>query len=107
MLASEVLRKAAERYRRGDGWTTGTHARDAQGNSLVHPLAGLATTWCCIGMISRCGDDPYIINQARIMFANRLKAGYVSDWNDAPGRTKDQVIEKLETVAGQLEAEGK
>lgn len=95
-----------------EGWTTRYNARDADDNDCP-PTSERAKSFCALGAITRyqyeSGD--YL---GRNLIETRLRelVGYgygfdsIAEYNDHPGRTKDQVIRDLKTAEGELIAEG-
>ncbi len=92
MTAAEVARKAADLLKR-DGW--------CQGRS-----EGPNGERCLVAALSVAGWRSTRMAWRRVFEAIRQEAGAPSltDWNDTPGRTADEVIALLRQVATELEA---
>ena len=93
MKTSEVLRAA--RAKIVQGWTQGAFARDAEGRST--PWQGdEAVCWCAMGAIGCVGPDHDDIAESVLIALQRAigPTGYtaISHFNDADGRTKDDVL---------------
>lgn len=96
MKAYEVL----ENY----GWVQGTEARDRDGND-VPPLDDQAVCFCLQGAIRRStgGDnefEKFRISNEKVQTVLNGKLGPAVpgttwEWNDTPGRTKEEVIAVL------------
>lgn len=84
--------KPSEYIRRG--WTTGTYARDAAGKRCdMH--SPRASCWCASAAIILC--IPVDNDALRSFTDSVLSMGFtIAQWNDAPGRTQQEVIEALE-----------
>lgn len=86
MKPSEIL----EQY----GWTQGYFARDKSGMTMPS-MSPYATCFCAVGAIKR-SDFP--TGSSLDVLREHIGAASVEDvyrWNDAPGRTKDEVIAVL------------
>lgn len=94
--AARVLRAAAERIER-DGWS--------QHKSGIGPAPGQ----CCMMVALQRECDRLSVNAwnvARTALERRVRppGGLLSVWNDAPGRTVDEVLEALRGAASDVEA---
>lgn len=109
--AADVLTKAAEIVDRG--WCQHWYAKDAAGNAIgMTPSGALkveAVSFCAVGAIIRAdgGDDfsgyhPYVGYLERA-----IGRAPISEWNDARGRTKGEVIAALHQAAAIALAEAK
>ena len=97
MTVGWVLLGAAARLRHC-GWTQGAYARDAAGTPTGSRMPD-AVCWCLDGALRATADfDVDAADIARDALASALGMS-VTAWNDSPGRTKDEVIAALETVA--------
>lgn len=78
------------------GWTQGCAARDANGNA-VGSLSPDAVKWCLAGARSRAWEDNARregpVNLSEYLLPG--SGGYVN-WNDAPGRTQEEVLAFLD-----------
>jgi len=90
MTPTEILIAAREKIEQG--WTQKTYARSEDGDSVAYNSLD-AVCWCPIGAIvavnrSRAGDRAIeILAEAVEVTTSRL-----TEWNDAPDRTQDEVI---------------
>ena len=87
-----VLREARDLIARG--WTQGTLARDGNGDP-VEPTSDAATCWCSLGAAKAVTkqDLSYGLAWSALLAAlPESHRGYISNWNDARGRTQGQVI---------------
>lgn len=83
------------------GWTQGAFAQDVEG-CIVSPMDPRAVCFCTLGAISKCGDDNY--RAAAVTVSKWLRQNYagvngIVDWNDARGRTKEEVVAALRAAA--------
>jgi hypothetical protein len=96
------------------GWCQGATARDRQGDE-VDPRSGEACAWSAAGAIVATrrtrGDSPVRGHGGDIeafIAANGALAGSLStapdEWNDAPGRTREQVLQAFNRSTALLEA---
>ncbi len=113
MPAQVVLRKVAARYREHHGSWCQHWGRTSDGALIANePTADILarigpTDPCCIDVAIRLiGADyggPVVIEQARRMVYNQLGYDHLPenlfDWNDAEGRTVEEVIAMLEAAA--------
>jgi hypothetical protein len=101
MAPQEVLTKAAELLESSPtAWIQNGIARNAEGAQITsnHPRA---CSWCALGAIAKVQnlpDAPQEYNPAAMLLAYHLKINIV-DWNDAPERTREDVIETLRKAA--------
>ena len=88
MTPTEIL-KEARRLIAEKGWTQGSFARHSNGDP-IGPLGDNAACYCALGAIRKTGNGP---EQVFAVFALADVVGdYVSDWNDDPARTKEEVL---------------
>jgi hypothetical protein len=92
MKPSEII----EKY----GWCQNAAARDSDGMS-IHALSSEATCFCLSGAVQRAfrgGAYPWLVFM--VDTKTFLPRGFTSVivWNDAPGRTKEEVIQLLKSV---------
>lgn len=74
------------------GWCKGEMAYDAKGN-VADPESRNACKWCAAGAIAAIDStNVYMYSEAihEIRKANRI--GFLTEWNDAPGRRKSHVL---------------
>lgn len=93
----DLLRYAATLVMRG--WTQGALAR-AKDGLKCQPEDSTAAEWCAIGAIRRAVDE-LNVRPARWWIGNACRAlrvtinNDVAEWNDAPERTRDEVVNAL------------
>lgn len=94
MKPSEVLRAAATRLET-HGWCQGSLSKDDRR--------------CAKGALNHVGwDGPYLTwLDACEEFLDDVGSRCIADWNDAPGRTAEEVIAQLRRTAERLEGEGR
>lgn len=72
-------------------WTQGVSYRDANGNPVTRELA---SSYCVYGALRTCygkkGYDAACHKVERVL-ENRGYGGFISAWNDRPGRTFEEV----------------
>lgn len=108
MTTKEILEGAAELVKKG--WTQGAYGRDANGS----PDACQAdrVCWCALGAITQVASKDGFGNwDARVALANKIRgqvvsfaslpsyANVIADWNDAEGRTQEEVVDLLLSCA--------
>lgn len=88
LLVDEVGRVllAAADYIEAHGWCQGRVEDDA-GNV------------CAIGGIDKACNGYWIRANTRERFRSYLGRGLISNWNNAPGRTKEEVVHALRSAA--------
>ncbi len=94
--ASRILRQAAALVRRG--WAQDDVALDADG-CTCDPEDPAAVRWCAVGAVDAANDTrPYVSN---VLLELLLEAhvGDAGKWNDAEGRTADEVAAVMVAVA--------
>lgn len=107
--AAAVLERARDIIRTR-GWTRNAIARDSTGMP-VGPINFSACEWCLIGALQRAAYDlraegvdippwevPLAFNAVRNA-TGVLLGGELAHWNDAPARTRDDVIDALDRAA--------
>ena len=87
---TELLTEARARIARG--WTQGASARDVTG-SVTRAWAEEAVCWCAMGAVA-CRDDDWTTAEPAWAALRAAVGGetWVSEWNDAPGRTQADVL---------------
>lgn len=94
MNAKEVLTEAA-RLLRDVGWTQRSLARDS-GGAPTHIGDDAADCFCMVGAVALAGANETGHFQSAIdRLGSILGIGQIADFNDAPGRTKEECIAKL------------
>lgn len=83
------------------GWHQGYYARDEHGERR-QPTDEHAVAFCAIGALERAGNDMPIAAEALAKQALRyaVPGQDVVGFNDAPGRTKAEVLEVFEAAKG-------
>lgn len=99
MTIADVLERAAELLSRPGAWTQGTLFRDAKGKELQVSSAG-KSCFCMAGALVECGG-PW---SAAWSFLDDIlpkadKGNATAAFNDASGRTQDEVVAKLREAA--------
>jgi anti-sigma regulatory factor (Ser/Thr protein kinase) len=100
-LAAAVLARATRRIR--EGWCQHTEARDMAGTP-VEPWSEQAAAWSLLGALVSALDGPVAtpdvplpaLADAMSALATLVDDDSLSGWNDAPGRTQQDVIAVLE-----------
>ena len=91
------------------GWCQGAEARNAAGED-VDEFIGDPVSWCPIGATFAAypGMDGYATREALFGAIDRmLKDDEVSNWNDDPDRTQEEVVAfMLEVEKGVLDEQG-
>ncbi|WNM70270.1 hypothetical protein [Myxococcus phage Mx1] len=89
------------------GWTQGVAARDDEGIP-VPSTSPVATCWCVYGALSRAEDN--LGYQSGAPYAGAVDAiagvsgkSLLAVWNDAPGRTKKEVLDTFQKAIDSLE----
>lgn len=93
ITTSEFLRKAADVLER-DGWCQGTHT-DPYGRRCAFGALQVARAY------SDIRDD----GSLKVYRLLHERTGGVIDWNDAPGRTKQEVLALFRNTADELEVD--
>lgn len=97
------------------GWTQGVYARNSAGNPCL-TTGPDACSFCLFGAIKRAGSAAGLTD-AQIdrldAFAGQVglvtpgvKTSMVASWNDAPGRTKEEVSGFLRLTADKVQQKG-
>lgn len=100
--ASKVLLEAARLVELG--WSRGAHARTVDGQQCA-PTRSDAVSWCPAGAIWRAavrmyGDRSYRVEgEALVRLRSVVAPQAIVNWNDAPGRTVDEVASRLRDAA--------
>jgi hypothetical protein len=102
---AKVLRRAAELV--AQGWCQGHYAEDAEGTG-VGSASPNAVKWCLQGAVHRAASELGVGPSLRRSFAvaRSIDSWDAPAWNDAKGRTADEVESALYAAAAHVEAEG-
>jgi hypothetical protein len=84
------------------GWTQGANARDLQGK-IVDESDEAAVCFCVYGAISRAECCDGYSGSARDLFADANGVYLIDAWNDAPERTKPEVLAAFQKAIDSLE----
>lgn len=79
------------------GWTKGAYARDAE-NVNVDENDPSACSWCIQGALYRAGAGTEMQEAVESAVETLTGAEYIHVFNDAPERTKEEVLELLRGV---------
>lgn len=93
--------KVRELLDRPERWCQGALARDGTTGAECDPHSEFATCWCVLGAVSVCypeHDQHSRAVEAMRLAIYRVKRGQVGIWNDAPGRTFEEVRELVERL---------
>jgi hypothetical protein len=106
--AVRILRGVAELFSAPGTWTPGAWAKDAQGMHLGRPLDDRAVSWCLFGAVRKVrgpGMSPAEdLAIGAVHEALGLRDGEtIAAWEDAPGRTVDDVRHAVTAAAEILE----
>ena len=87
---TELLTEARARIARG--WTQGANARNAAGGVTL-AWAEEAVCWDTMGAVA-CRDDDWTTAEPAWAALRAAVGGetWVAEWNDAPGRTREDVL---------------
>jgi hypothetical protein len=98
-LAERMLSDACELVI--SGWCQGRSAQDEMGRA-IEPSSAFARSWSAAGALERVWRRTLVVDDVSLEAferANLALAAVVKDapqrWNDAPGRTRAQVLEAL------------
>ena len=74
------------------GWTQSMSARDVSGEP-VRPTSPRAVCFCTLGALNRATDDE-LARSDNCMRLLRIAIGclFIHEWNDAHGRTQEEVL---------------
>ncbi len=92
--------KAHELIAKPENWTKCAAARNKNGEP-VFESSPQASSFCMIGAIARCyGPDEFREFVERLVNYLRIRKGAVliSNWNDDPARTHEEVLEVLKEL---------
>ena len=97
--ARDALLKAAKLVRKG--WCQYVCAADKNGDECDY-TSRAAVKFCAVGAYQRAMRDKVPIELSRILESLDLTTTSASYWNDAKGRTAEEVAQKLEAAANAL-----
>jgi hypothetical protein len=107
-VVENVVRDARRRV--ASGWCQGEDARDAAGDSVEFWSAD-ARAWSLLGALvtpshaTPLGEVVVPLAElaaAVVVVAEVLQTQSLKDWNDAPGRTQEQVVSALDVTLDRL-----
>lgn len=85
------------------GWCQGCFAIDSEGKHVL-PDNPSAVAWCLIGATARSVADGTLSSEEEVEIYRAIFMSGISrcqgfiEWNDAPGRTKEEVLALLKEV---------
>lgn len=93
--------KVRELFSDPSKWTQGASGRDSTGSFVLDKDLDKAVCWCLYGAIARCygieGDNAeYYKIRSRVL--SHLHTDTLSEWNDATGRTFEEVKELVDSL---------
>lgn len=99
MKTIDILREA--RALIAKGWAQGAFARDKCGSKVLH-YSPDACAWCLSGALRAAwgGSEEYL--HARNFVVAVIGASCLPTWNDAPDRTKEDVLAALDEVISRV-----
>jgi hypothetical protein len=116
MKPSEILRKAAGILSEPGAWGQGDYARDAKGAIIDtieagDPLPPEAVCFCAAGAIWKAGGKGWSKLDASCLYLQGVLDTHdayepIASWNDAEGRTAEDVVAKMLEAAAKAESEG-
>jgi hypothetical protein len=102
-MSADALHAVAAQIARG--WSQGADARDADGRAV--PLSSdAARAWSPLGAFALLATDGIRtdhVRRALVAFADVIGADSLQAWNDAPGRSREEVLSALEEAIEQIE----
>lgn len=106
MKTSEALQKAKELISTPEKWAQGDIAFDSNGEP-TSALSICAERWCSLGAIVRVdGGVNYTFGNSRRMLSDALSGNKIADWNDATGRTHEEVMDAFDRAIALAISEG-
>lgn len=79
------------------GWTQGVLARDELGHK-VWPTNPDANCWCLLGSMAKCYPQGFTLDDPHDKIRARINSTNIANWNDAPERTKSEVVAVLKEL---------
>ena len=104
----EVLQALRQRIGQPEAWTKGCDARAGGAGVECEPEEGAARAWCLVGALAAvaCGKARTAAYRLLAHLAERSAGpGTLTGWNDAPGRTHDEVLQLVDGAIGQAQME--
>jgi hypothetical protein len=102
-MSADALRAVAAQIERG--WSQGADARDADGRAV--PLrSDAARAWSPLGafaLLATDGIPTRHVRRALVAFADVTGADSLQEWNDAPERSREEVLSALQEAIEQVE----
>lgn len=97
MTYQELAKQMAQFYKyHPDSWTQGAAARDKDGR-IVSIVSIHAAQWCMVGLANKLAPGEFSVRNALYKVVGEVATA--GSFNDTPGRTIEQIIEKLESVS--------
>lgn len=100
-MDAKVLRRAAELI--DQGWCQGALAKTGTGMMLGDPESPLAARWCVTGAFIRARAELDAHGTTAFLKVMAETAPNPAQWNNAPGRTADEVAAALRAAADRCE----
>ena len=106
-IQSDWLRAAKDLISKPEAWTQHTNARDAQGKKIASRNPA-AVCFCGFGALIRVEPEKTVRRDQTYFYLNRMVPGCLDyvEWQDAPERTHDEVMNVFSRAIAQAEAEG-
>ncbi len=86
------------------GWTQEWFARDADGVNCDEN-SKQATCWCITGALCRVDGGGVVFQRITEELERSAKVPNIVMWNDAPGRTQDEVLKLFDRTIRRLRAQ--
>ena len=102
-MSEDALRAVAAQIERG--WSQGADARNAQGRA-VGLNSGEAQAWSLLGAFALAATDGIPgdhVRRALVALSDVIGIDSLQEWNDAPDRTREEVLSALEEAGEQIE----
>ena len=102
-MSEDALRAVAAQIERG--WSQGADARDAHGRS-VGLNSDKAQAWSLLGAFGLAATDgvpPDHVRRALVALSGVIGTDSLQRWNDAPDRTREEVLFALDEAIAQIE----
>ena len=98
MTTNDILKAARELLTPKGAWTQWDYARDKNGMS-VPSSQDEAKCFCLLGAILRVSrESGCLVGLTKVEAKLSKVVGNYIDWNDAPGRTQQEVLDLLDKV---------
>lgn len=110
MIEEELTLLVRTRNVLKQGWTQGVYARDANGD-VVSPIDSKASQWCLSGALRKAAGISLVaknpiqesFRKAYIAIMERCHNSDIVSFNDANGRTQEDILEFMDLVISQRE----